>query len=214
MGFEQDYERELRNPVWGKPLRNFRQGLSADDIRIVVLKALAYELRHGRLSEILPLAGRFRDAFEQAVNPERTISSVKEATEIYVFRQFQLKCSDLVLVEDRAVVVELFCSKAAEYLFDVACNPNAFSHLSPIEAATALTTSFLERVACDQLNIAAEVCSRKTCESPDAVEDRLKSALDTERIRRMVLTWLKDETKTVRVPSRRRPGVCLRESLL
>jgi hypothetical protein len=181
MGFEQDYEEGLKDKHWGKALRAFPLGASAEDSGGLINKALCSYLRElaksGELSQLEEISRNFRNAY-------------KEAKELFLLGRFSEMNEKRIFIDRFAASLapRFQCSETSEWIKNLAMraihaiedgfgSEKAFLH-SHDQAEKDLVVGFLKAACEENLASSLPITCRKRQKSPEAVGRQLTEALN------------------------------------
>jgi hypothetical protein len=214
MGFEQDYEKVLKDGTWGKALRGVVSGEGMDTFPGILDRAICKELRGGKYAGVREIAMAFKDHYQQAQILDRLrlpLDVFAAGTdELVILRRFESMSADFLRRFGGTELADNFRGRAMEKLCDH-CIPRPGDHerfvLSPEAATVSVVVEFLADRIEKILEPAVPIARKRRGESREAVKDRLQTSIRAANLERHANFLMQGCHDKARAAHRRRPRV-------
>lgn len=202
MGFEQDYEKGLRDKHWGRTLQRVAKGCPAEDIGKAGKSSLCADLREMAVSGEQSSINQVFDLFvacARSAFSERSLFLTEECRSA-AMAEFHCGCAPILHTEEHSGRIELAHCLALEHLEDV-LGSAPLAEPAVETARQCLQEAFLHDVAKDKMRPAGIIAAQKHKIGPASIDALLEESVAHMQLPEIAARVISGKGKELRAPA-------------
>jgi hypothetical protein len=219
VSFEKDYERGIRDKVFGRSIRQFGKGAAPEEVCRDISKAICENLREmhrsGSLESIFSIIEIYLDEYTPKSGSGQTQLLNFPEPMSAIASKFLAACDPVLRTEERSVAVETICVLAEAALYE-SHDKSTTVRLDRGQAGQALMQRFLESQIRIRMQPAMPIAAQKCAVGPDAIDELLNKAISLAQLDKIAQDTMSRKGEKLRAPNFRSHGdkICPDTSLL